>query len=185
MLLRKIGIDCNITLEESSLYVSTRMPLISTFTLRLIFELLNFSHLFLRHLEFHFTEGFGSNIFLFLSPLLDSLELYNISGFEDTVLRPFLASLLSSRQMLRRFVLRSGRMPADILKKCFVQFKQLRSVELSNAALMTDFSLWKALGTLPSLKNFTVEVDDPESHPAHAPENSNGQSGGLRYFDAL
>ena len=76
-------------------------------------------------------------------------------------------------------------MPADILKKCFVQFKQLRSVELSNAALMTDFSLWKTLGTLPSLKNFTVEVDDPESHPAHAPENSNGQSGGLRYFDAL
>ena len=47
----------------------------------------------LRHLEFHFTEGFGSHIFLFLSPLLDSLELYNISGFEDTVVGPFLASL--------------------------------------------------------------------------------------------
>ena len=50
---------------------------------------------------------------------------------------------------------------------------------------MTDFSLWEVLGTLPFLKNFTMEVDDPESLPAHAPENSNRQSGGLRYFDAL
>ena len=41
------------------------------------------------------------------------------------------------------------------------------------------------LGTLPSLENSTMEVDDPESLPAHAPENSNCQNGGLRYIDAL
>ena len=70
-------------------------------------------------------------------------------------------------------------------KNKFVHFKQLRSVEISNAALMTDFSLWEVLGTLPFLKNFTMGVDDPESLPAHAPENSNRQSGGLRYLDAL
>ena len=52
MFLRKIGIDCNITLEESSLYISTRIPMISSFSFipRLIFELLNFSHLLSFHL---------------------------------------------------------------------------------------------------------------------------------------
>ena len=94
----------------------------------------------LRHLEFYFTEGFGSHIFLFLSPLLDSLELYNISGFENTLVGPFLATLSSSPQMLRRFVLDSGRMVADILKDYFVHF---RSVEISNPALMADFSIWE------------------------------------------
>ena len=78
-----------------------------------------------------------------------------------------------------------GWIPAGILKNKFVHFKQLRSVEILNASLMTDFSLWEVLGTLPFLKNFTMGVDDPESLPAHAPENSNRQSGGLRYFDAL
>ena len=47
MFLRKIGIDCSITLEESSLYVSTRMPMVSRFILRLIFKLLDCSHLVL------------------------------------------------------------------------------------------------------------------------------------------
>ena len=52
MFLRKIGIDCNITLEESSLYISTRIPMISSFSFipRLIFKLLNFSHLLSFHL---------------------------------------------------------------------------------------------------------------------------------------
>ena len=45
MFQRKIGIDCNITLEESSEYVSTRIRIVSRFILQLIFELLNFSHL--------------------------------------------------------------------------------------------------------------------------------------------
>ena len=89
----------------------------------------------LRHLEFYFTEGFGSHIFLFLSPLLDSLELYNINGFENTLVGPFLATLSSSPQMLRQFVLDSGRMVADIFKDYFVHF---RSVEISNPALMAD-----------------------------------------------
>ena len=43
MFLRKIGIDCNITLEESRIWLSARI--VSRFILRLIFELLNFSHL--------------------------------------------------------------------------------------------------------------------------------------------
>ena len=51
MFLRKIEIDCNITLEESSLYISTRIPIsIFSFIPRLIFELLNFSHLLSFHL---------------------------------------------------------------------------------------------------------------------------------------
>ena len=45
MFQRKIGIDCNITLEESSEYVSTRIRIVSRFILQFIFELLNFSHL--------------------------------------------------------------------------------------------------------------------------------------------
>ena len=96
-----------------------------------------------------------------------------------------MATLSTSPQILRRIILRSGRMPADILENSFVHFKQLRSLQLLDAVFMTDFSLWEVLGTLPSLENFTLKVDDPEFHPAHAPENSNCQSRGSRYFDAL
>ena len=75
-------------------------------------------------------------------------------------------------------------MSGEILRKSFVHFKQLRSLQLSNAVSLSDFNLWEVLGTLPSLKNLTLEANDPESHPAHAPEKSNSQSG-LRYFGAL
>ena len=70
----------------------------------------------------------------------------------------------------------------DILKKSIIHFKQLQflSVEVS----LSDFSLWEVLGTLPSLKHLTLKDYDPESYPAHAPEDSNSQSG-LRYFGAL
>ena len=50
MFFRKIGIDCNITLEESSLCVSIWITMISRFILRLIFKLLNFGHLLSFHL---------------------------------------------------------------------------------------------------------------------------------------
>ena len=139
----------------------------------------------LRQLDFYFNESFGSHIFLFLSPLLDSIELYNISGFEDAIVGPFLATLSKSPQMLRRIVLDSGRMPMDILKESFVHFKNLRSLKLLNAVFMADFSLWEVLGTLPSLENLNMEIDDPESYLVRAPENTNRQSGGLRYFNAL
>ena len=139
----------------------------------------------LRRLEFYFSESFGSHIFLFLSPLLDSLELYDISGFENTVVGPFLATLSNSPQMLRHIALRDGRMPVDILKKTIVSFYQLRSLLLFDAVFMSDFSLLEVLGTLPLLESLTLIANDPESHPAHAPENSNCQNGGLRYFEAL
>ena len=45
MFQRKIGIDCNITLEESSIYVSTSITIVSRFILRYMFDLPNFSHL--------------------------------------------------------------------------------------------------------------------------------------------
>ena len=67
----------------------------------------------------------------------------------------------------------------------FLDLKHLRTLELSDAVLITDFSFWEVLGTLPSLENLTLEAYDPASHPAHAPENSNSRSGNLRYFDAL
>ena len=124
-----------------------------------------------------------SHIFLFLSPLLDSLELSNIRGFERIIVGPFLAAL--SSQMLSKIVLQNGRMSADILKKSIAHFEHLRSVELSDAVFMSDFGLWEVLGTLPSLKNLTLRAVDPASHPAHAPENSNSQNGGCKYFGAL
>ena len=138
----------------------------------------------LRHLEYCPNER-SSNIFLFLSPLLDSLEIYYFQGLENTVVGPFLVTLSSSPQMLRRIVLRDGRMSVDIFKKSFVHFKQLRSLELSAAVFMTDMSLFEVLGTLPSLESFTLEIYNPESHPAHAPGIPNSQSGALRYFEAL
>ena len=154
-----------------------------------ITQLLQSSPLFplLRSLESDMKYGDNIHIFLFLSPLLHSLTLDKIRGFENSVVGPFLATLSSSPQMLRRIVLRTGRLSVDIIKNSFVHFKQLRSLELSNAVFMTDFSLWEFLGTLPSLENLTLEAIDPASHPAHAPEHSNSQSvnGGLRYFDAL
>ena len=139
----------------------------------------------LRRLRYDCKLGDGSipHIFLFLSPLLDSLILSNISGFENTIVGPFLATL--SSQMLRRITLRSGRMSVDILKKSIYHFKQLRSLMLHDAVFMSDFGLWGVLGTLPCLENFALTADDPASHPAHAPKNSNSQSGGPKYFEAL
>ena len=139
----------------------------------------------LRHLHYSLDQMSDSHIFLHLSPFLDSLTLDNIEGFENTVVGPFLATLSSSTQMLRRIVLKAGQISVDVLKKSFIHFKQLRSLELSDAVFMSDFSLLEVLGTLPSLENLTLEADDPESYLAHAPENFNSQSGGLSYFEAL
>jgi hypothetical protein len=139
----------------------------------------------LRRIHCCLSESINSYIFLFLSPLLDSLEFYDTDGFDNTVVGLFLATLSSSPQMLRRIALRSGEMSVDILKKSFVHFKELRSLELSDAVFTTDFSLLEVLGTLPSLENFTLEDGNPEPHPTHTPKNSNSQSRGLRYFDTL
>ena len=139
----------------------------------------------LRRLECYFGVSTSSYIFLCPSPLLDSLQLYHFSGFEDSVVGPFLTTLSSFPQMLTRIVLCDGRISVDILKKSLVHFKQLRSLELSDVVFMADFSLWEVLGTLPFLENLTLVANNPASHPAHAPENSNSQSGGLRSFDAL
>jgi hypothetical protein len=68
----------------------------------------------LRHLYYDL-DHVSSHIFLFLSPLLESLELFSIKGFENTIVGPFLASL--SSQILSRIGLHSGRMSVDILKK--------------------------------------------------------------------
>ena len=144
----------------------------------------------LRHLQYNLKHASNSDshIFFFLSPFLDSLEFINIKGFEDTIVGPFLVTLSSQQpQILSRIVLRSGQMSVGILKKSIVLFKQLRSLELLDAVFMSDsdFVLWEALGTLPFLENLTLKSIDPAPHPAHAPENLNSQSGGLKYFDAL
>ena len=139
----------------------------------------------LRRLHYNLSDRSISHIFLFLSPLLDSLELSNIGGFGNTIAGPFLATLASKFQMLSRIVLSSGHISVDILKKSIVHFKQLRSLELTDAVFMSDFVLWEVLGTLPSLVNLTLTAYDPASHPAHAPENSNNQNGGPKYFEAL
>ena len=137
----------------------------------------------LRHLRYALEDRSIPPIFFFLSPFLDSLELFDIMDFEDTIVEPFLATL--SSQTLSWIVLRDGGLSTDILKKIFVHSKQLRSLELSNAVFMSDFTLLEVLGTLPSLENLTLKAVDPETHPANAPENSNSQSGGRKYFEAL
>ena len=140
----------------------------------------------LRHL-YCLDQGSISHISLFLSPLLESLELNYIGGFEDTIVGPFLATL--SSQTLSKIVLRDGQMSADILKNTIVHFKHLRSLELSYSVFVNDFkfALWEVLGTLPSLADLTLESNDLTSffYPAQAPENSNRKSGGRKYFDAL
>ena len=146
----------------------------------------------LRHLHYHLNGMSISHIFLHLSPLLDTLTLENIGGFESTAVGPFLATLSSSSQMLRRIVLNTtGDMLVGVFEKYFISFKHLRSLELSCAIFKTN-SLLVVLGTLPSLENLTLVANNPASLPSptptHAPENSNcqsSQSGGPRYFEAL
>jgi hypothetical protein len=139
----------------------------------------------LRHL--HYNLGNKSippiHIFLFLSPLLHSVTLYNFSDFENTIVGPFLASL--SSPMLSHIGLRYGQMSVDIFKKYIVHFKQLRSLELSYAVFMSDFTLLGIIGTLPSLANLTLKAVDPASHPAHDAENINHKSGSPKHFEAL
>ena len=138
----------------------------------------------LRRLSYSLVDlSISVSIFLFLSPLLESLELFDIEGFEDTIIEPFLATV--SSQMLRRIVLENGNMSVDIFKNSIVHFKQLRSLELLDAVFMDDFVLLEVLGTLPSLANFTLQAINPKSHPARALENSNSQSGSPKYFEAL
>ena len=137
----------------------------------------------LRHLRYELEDRSIPPIFFFLSPFLDSLELIDFMGFENTTVEPFLATL--SSQTLSEIVLNNGRMSADILKSSIVRFKHLRSLELSDAVFMSDFTLLEVLGTLPSLENLSLCAFDPETHPANAPENSNSQSGGRKYFEAL
>ena len=68
----------------------------------------------LRHLHYDLSDRSISHIFLFLSPLLDSLELSSIDGFGNTIAGPFLATLASKFQMLSRIVLSSGHISVDI-----------------------------------------------------------------------
>ena len=137
----------------------------------------------LRRLHYNLGNNFISHIFLFLSPLLHSLELFNIGGFENNIVGPFLATL--SSQMLTRIVLHTGRMSADVLKNFIVHSKQLRSLDLTDAVVMSDFSIWEVLGTLPSLEGLTLKAVDSGSHPTHIPENSNSRSESPKYFEAL
>ena len=73
------------------------------------------------HLRFNLrNSATPHSIFLFVSPLLYSVELLNIpTEYEDDIVRRFLATLSESSQMLSRIVLRSGRMATDILKKFY------------------------------------------------------------------
>ena len=141
----------------------------------------------LRRLCYDLGDPSIPQIFLFLSPLLNSLELFNINGFEDTIVGPFLATL--SSPMLSRVVLRNGAMSVDIFKKSVVHFTQLRSLELLDAVFMNGFDLWKVLGTLPSLANFTLRAVKPHRclipRPTPGNSSSQNQSGGPKYFDAL
>ena len=149
-------------------------------------QLLQSNSLFpsLRHLKFdRYSSGDITHIFLFLSPLLNSLEFININEIEHTIIGPFLATL--SSQILHRIILRNGKMSANILESSIIHLKQLRSLELSDAVYMRDFTLWEMLGALPFLANLTLKATDPKSHPAHAPEESNSQSGVPKYFYAL
>ena len=139
----------------------------------------------LRHLHYNLGEPSIPHIFLFLSPLIDSVELFNIDGFEDTVVGSFLATLPSECPMLSRMVLRAGDLSADVLKRSIVHFNQLRTLELFDAVYMDNFALWETLGTLPSLVNFTLRTLDPHPMPAFKSSSSTGQSGDPKYFDTL
>jgi hypothetical protein len=83
----------------------------------------------LRHLFYNLRRNGINHIFLFLSPLLYSLELDSIT--DSDIVGPFLATLSESSHMLGRIVLRSGEMGAGILKNSIVHFEQLRSLEPS------------------------------------------------------
>ena len=137
----------------------------------------------LRHLDYNMCDRTISHIFLFLSPLLDSLALYDIKSFENTIVGPFLAT--HSSRLLSKIVLSDGQMSADTLKRSIVHFKHLRSLELLDAVFMNDYALWEVLGTLPSLADLTLEANDPASHPTLFSENSNRKSGVRKYFEAL
>jgi hypothetical protein len=132
----------------------------------------------LRHLRYSLGPRSISHLFFFLSPSLESLEFTNIAGFENLV-EHFLATLPSP--MLSRIVLRAGRMSVDTFEKSIVQFKQLRSVELSNAALINDFLLREVLGTLPSLANLTLAINSA----VYVAENSTRENEGPKRFSAL
>ena len=142
----------------------------------------------LRHLDYTLDDrstSEASHIFLFLSPLLESLGLFHIGGFENTI-SAFLDTLSSQAQMVSRIALRFGQMSVDIFKTSIIHFEQLRSLELFDAVFMSDFVLWEVLGTLPSLEDLTLTIN-PDCHPAHDSEKSNGQtrSGVTKYFYAL
>ena len=139
----------------------------------------------LQQLRYFLHDGAVSHIFLFLSPMLFSVALFNIRGFENTIVGPFLASLSSECPMLCQIALRNGQLPVEIFKKSIVHFKQLQSLVLSDAVFMSDFTLLEVLGTLPSLSTIILVATDPASHPSHAPENYYSKSGGPRYFRAL
>ena len=143
----------------------------------------------LRRLHYNLsnTSISDSHIFFFQSPLLDSLEFIDITGFENTIVGPFLATISSQAQIISRIVLRFGELSVDILRNSVVHFKQLRSLELSDVVIMRDFGLWEDLGTLPSLENLTLMASDPATHPKRAPpsENSNDRSSGPSYFEVL
>ena len=132
----------------------------------------------LRHLRYSLDPRSISHIFFFPSPSLESLELTNIAGFENLV-GSFLATLPSP--MLSRIVLRAGRMSVDTFEKSIVQFKQLRSVELSDAVLINDFLLREVLGTLPSLANLTLAINSA----VYLAENSTSKNEGPKRFGAL
>ena len=82
--------------------------------------------------------------------------------------------------MLRHIILCNGYLSGDLP---IVHLKQLRSIKLFDAVAARNFVLWEALGTLPTLEDLTLVDHSPLL--LHVSENSNSQSGGPRYFEAL
>ena len=161
------------------------------FNLRLIFELFNFNHLPVP--SFH---PFVASTTIW-KRIVSSLSLSSFSCYRSLIHLNSSVSLAENSRILllghfwQPFPLRCSARSSFVMDICQwtllkkLYFKELRSLELSDIIFVGSHISWEVLGALPSLENLTLKDVYSSSHPVHAAENSNSQSGGRKYFEAL
>jgi len=104
---------------------------------------------------------------LFLSPLLETLEIVGLSEECQATLLSFLSATVVEVPNLSTLILGPGRLSRDVVNIC-LGFDWLKHLELVNAVSEVDHRLLKDIGHLEHLETFVIDAQDVGYTPLQA-----------------
>jgi len=104
---------------------------------------------------------------LFLSPLLEALEIIGLSEACRPTLLSFLSAAVVEVPDLSNLILGPGRLSRDVVDAC-LGFGCLKHLELVDVISEVDFRLLKDIGLLKHLETFVIDAQDVVYSPSRA-----------------